>query len=126
MEKKESLNSKSIFIPKNVKDLPNVQVMIKRCKAQTRKNKELKEKKKLLNETMKQQKEDVAKVKNLENVSANEKLVVQNIIESAKKSDARGNRYTHKFVMLCMLMNIRSPGYYEFLREKKNYSTALF
>lgn len=40
-----------------------------------------------------------------------------------KKTDPRGHRYTDKFIMLRMLMNIKSRSYYEFLR--KNYIIPL-
>jgi len=50
------------------------------------------------------------------NVPATQKAVMKEIIGAAKTS-AKGRRYTEEWIMLCMLMNIRSPGYYEFLRR---------
>nr|XP_003707093.1 PREDICTED: uncharacterized protein LOC100877676 isoform X1 [Megachile rotundata] len=53
----------------------------------------------------------------LEKISKNQKSIVQEIVSSAQKCDPRGCRYTNKFILLCMLMNIRSQSYYEFLRK---------
>lgn len=53
----------------------------------------------------------------IENIPDNMKIVIKEIINAAKKKDRRGRRYTDEFIMLCMLMNIRSNGYYEFLRD---------
>lgn len=50
------------------------------------------------------------------NIPASQKLALKEIIAASKKN-AKGRRYTKEWIMLCMLMNIRSPGYYEFLRK---------
>lgn len=50
------------------------------------------------------------------NMPVTQKAVMKEIIGAAKTS-AKGRRYTEEWIMLCMLMNIRSPGYYEFLRR---------
>ena len=47
----------------------------------------------------------------------NQRIVIQEIISAARKKDPRGRRYQEDFIMLCMLMNIRSQSYYEFLRK---------
>ncbi|XP_071578318.1 uncharacterized protein [Temnothorax nylanderi] len=57
------------------------------------------------------------KLAELDNISKSQKLVVQEIIAAAKKKDAKGRRYSDEWIMLCMLMNIRSPRDYEFLRK---------
>lgn len=51
------------------------------------------------------------------NVPESQKLALKEIIAAASKKDTRGRRYTEEWVMLCMLMNIRSVGYYEFMRK---------
>ncbi|XP_029678707.1 uncharacterized protein LOC115244855 [Formica exsecta] len=51
------------------------------------------------------------------NVPESQKLALKEIIAAASKKDTRGRRYTEEWVMLCMLMNIRSVGYYKFLRK---------
>ncbi|XP_024940215.1 uncharacterized protein LOC107267238 [Cephus cinctus] len=50
------------------------------------------------------------------NVSGSQKAALKEIIAAAS-TDVKGRRYTQEWIMLCMLMNIRSPGYYEFLRK---------
>lgn len=51
------------------------------------------------------------------NVPESQKLALKEIIAAASKKDTRGRRYTEEWVMLCMLMNIRSVGYYKFMRK---------
>lgn len=51
------------------------------------------------------------------NVPEVQKTVLREIIAASKKTDRKGRRYTKDWIMLCMLMNIRSPSYYEFLRK---------
>lgn len=50
------------------------------------------------------------------NVPEPQKLALKEIIAMANKKKAKGCRYTENWLMLCMLLNIRSPSYYEFLR----------
>lgn len=51
------------------------------------------------------------------NVPAAQKIALKEVIEVATKKDPRVRCYTEEWIMLCILMNIRSPGYYEFLRK---------
>lgn len=51
------------------------------------------------------------------NVPRAQKLALMEIIAAAGKQKNRGQRYAEEWIMLCMLMNIRSAGYYEFLRK---------
>ncbi|KMQ84713.1 hypothetical protein RF55_17264 [Lasius niger] len=51
------------------------------------------------------------------NVPETQKLALKEIIATASKKNVKGRRYTEEWIMLCMLMNIRSVGYYEFLRK---------
>jgi len=39
-------------------------------------------------------------------ISENQKLIIQEIINSSKRKCPRGNRYTEDWVMLCMLLHI--------------------
>lgn len=74
---------------------------------------------------MQAQKDQIASIENVAldkkcselNISHSQKLALTEIIAAAGKKDSRGQRYTEEWAMLCMLMNIRSPGYYEFLRK---------
>ena len=50
------------------------------------------------------------------NICETQKMAMREIISSAKKNGT-GRRYSENWIMLCMLMNIRSPTYYEFLRR---------
>lgn len=47
----------------------------------------------------------------------NQQTIIREIVTAAKVQNPQGRRYSDDFIMLCMLMNIRSGGYYEFLRQ---------
>jgi len=55
----------------------------------------------------------------IDGLPENEKLVLQEIVSAAQRKDSRGRRYTEEFIMLCILMNIRSRSYYEFIRKNE-------
>jgi len=40
-------------------------------------------------------------------------------VSAAKKKNPKGNRYTEKWIVLCMLLHIRSPSSYSFMRDNK-------
>jgi len=44
------------------------------------------------------------------------KLLYKKLLTPPEKNDPRGRRYTDEFIILCLLMNIKSKSYYEFLR----------
>lgn len=79
----------------------------------------------LLKESLKAKEDEIANIKDLTldtrcselNVPAAPKTAMKEIIAAASKKDAKGRRYTEEWIMLCVLMNIRSPGYYDFLRK---------
>lgn len=48
-----------------------------------------------------------------------QKNALRQIVAAAKQKDLRGRRYTKDWIMMCMLMNIRSPAYYEFIRKNE-------
>lgn len=50
-------------------------------------------------------------------VPASQQTAVKQIISAATKRHTKSRRYSEEWIMLCMLMNIRSPGFYEFLRK---------
>lgn len=52
-------------------------------------------------------------------VPDNQKILIKEIINAAKVSNPRGRQYSEEFIMLSLLMNIRSPSYYNFLRNNK-------
>lgn len=49
--------------------------------------------------------------------SAKHKLLVQEILKSSKVKNLHGNRYSEDWVMLCLLLSIKSPSAYSFLRD---------
>ncbi|XP_071642190.1 uncharacterized protein [Temnothorax longispinosus] len=51
------------------------------------------------------------------NISAAQRTALKEIISAASKRDTKNRRYSEEWTMLCMMMNIRSPSYYEFLRK---------
>lgn len=51
------------------------------------------------------------------NIPAAQKNTLKEIIAAASTKDVKNRRYSEEWIMLCLLMNIRSPGYYEFLRK---------
>lgn len=51
-------------------------------------------------------------------VPAAQKTAMKEITAAASTKNSKGRRYSEDWIMLSMLMNIRSPGYYEFLRKK--------
>lgn len=51
------------------------------------------------------------------NVPITQKIALKQIVQAATKKDAKGRRYTEEWIMLCLLLNIRSLRYYEFLRK---------
>lgn len=52
-------------------------------------------------------------------IPKNQKAVMGEIIAAAKRKSPKGNRYSDEFIMLCMILNIRSKSDYEFLRNIK-------
>jgi len=52
------------------------------------------------------------------NIPAPQKSALKEIITAASKKNANGHRYTEEWIMLCMLMNIRSPGLRVFFAQE--------
>lgn len=50
-------------------------------------------------------------------ISDNKRIVMEEMISAAKKVSKKARRYSEEFIMLSVLMNIRSNYYYEFLRK---------
>jgi len=53
------------------------------------------------------------------NTPPNHLLLIKEIFAAAEKKGPKGNRYTEDWIMLCMLLHIRSPSGYSFMRENK-------
>ncbi|EZA46798.1 hypothetical protein X777_01511 [Ooceraea biroi] len=50
-------------------------------------------------------------------LSTAQQTELREIISAASKKGTKNRRYSDEWIMLCILMNIRSPGVYEFLRK---------
>lgn len=58
------------------------------------------------------------KLKKLQpNIPKNQFTVIEEIINGAKRKSSKGNRYTEDWLLLCMLMHIRSPALYNMMRN---------
>lgn len=53
------------------------------------------------------------------NIPSNQQLLIKEIVSAAKKKNPKGNRYTEEWIILCMLLHIRSPSSYSFMRENQ-------
>ena len=52
-----------------------------------------------------------------EKIPETQRIVLQEILTSSKVENSKGRRYSHEFIMLCMLLNIRSQSNYEYLQR---------
>ena len=86
----------------------------KKCKRQIDNSRRLKCRLSLLQKSIEDQREKITSLPDnyLENISDNQKEVIKAIVNAAKTVDSRGRRYNDEFIMLCMLMNIKSRSYY--------------
>lgn len=51
------------------------------------------------------------------NIPQNQQDAVHQILAAAKCKNSKGRRYSEQWLLLCMLMHMRSPCGYEFLRN---------
>lgn len=80
-----------------------------------------------LREEMEDLQEEVTKLKMepIERICQKHKIieeqieVIREIVNSAKRKGPTGNRYTEDWILTCMLLHIRSPTTYNFLRDGK-------
>lgn len=106
-------------------DRRNLIALRLKCRRQKCQKNRAKEREKHLMSCLKKQEEQIANMQQARldekcsalNVPAAQQLALKEIVAAASKKDARGRRYRDDWMMLCMLMNIRSSGYYEFLRK---------
>lgn len=52
-------------------------------------------------------------------VPQNQLVAIQEIIEAAKRKDSKGHRYNDEWILLCMLIHMKSPTTYNFLRDNQ-------
>ncbi|XP_024868762.1 uncharacterized protein LOC112452670, partial [Temnothorax curvispinosus] len=96
-----------------------------KCRRQKCQQNRAKEREKHLMSCLKKQEEQIANMQEATldekcsalNVPAAQQLALKEIVAAASKKDTKSRRYREDWMMLCMLMNIRSPGYYQFLRK---------
>ena len=50
-------------------------------------------------------------------ISAEQQMCVKEIMAAAQRKNSKGRRYTEDWVLLCILLHIRSPSAYDFLRQ---------
>ncbi|KAL0103722.1 hypothetical protein PUN28_017764 [Cardiocondyla obscurior] len=53
------------------------------------------------------------------NISHNELITLQEIIKFAKQKNPTGHRYNEEWILLCLLLHMKSPKAYNFLRESQ-------
>lgn len=53
------------------------------------------------------------------NIPKNYQLVIKEIIATSKRKSPKSNRYIEDWIMLCMLLHIRSPVGYSFMQNNK-------
>lgn len=56
---------------------------------------------------------------NNKNISDNERLAIKEILKSSKVKTSNRNRYSDKWVILCILLHMRSPVTYRMIRDNK-------
>ena len=99
----------------------------KKLHNQIRQANRLKLRLKLITDCLEKQQKEIAKVREEAldkkcsefKVPNKQKLAIKQIVATAKVENAKGRRYSEEWIMLCILMNIRSPSYYEFLRKNE-------
>ena len=52
-------------------------------------------------------------------ISANEKIAIQEILKASKANDPRGRRFSDEWIVLCVLLHMRSPVTYRMIRDLK-------
>ena len=53
------------------------------------------------------------------NISANEQLAIREIFKAAKVKDPKGRRYSDDWIILCVLLHMRSPVTYRMIHDNK-------
>ena len=52
-----------------------------------------------------------------QNISKNEKLAIQQILKASKAKDPKSRRYSDDWIILCVLLHMRSPATYRLIRD---------
>lgn len=118
---------KRVRVLSNSMDQKKLSIMRKKINVERRLRNRQKLRIKFLTDSLTQKQNEFAAVRDqlleeqcdIFNVAEAQKMLLQEILAAAKTKNTNGRRYTKQWLMLCILMNIRSPGYYEFLRKNK-------
>lgn len=82
----------------------------------------------LLKETIKQNREKLINMSETsvnellnkhENISNKEQLAIREILKAAKKESPKRHRYSDEWIVLCILLHMRSPVTYRMMYENK-------
>ena len=52
-------------------------------------------------------------------ISQNERLSIQEILKASKAKSPKGRRYSEEWIILCILLHMRSPVTYQMIRSMK-------
>ncbi|XP_071641540.1 uncharacterized protein [Temnothorax longispinosus] len=116
---------KRVRVLSNSMDQKKLSILRKKINVERRLRNRQKFRIKLLTDSLTQKQDEFVALKdqlleercNMFNVPETQKKLLQEIIAAAKTKNPNGRRYTKEWLMLCILMNVRSPGYYDFLRR---------
>ena len=109
----------------NPTDQKKLLALRKKCCRQRRLKNRAKQRVQLLTQSLREKADEIALVRSETlnercsklNVPDAQKAALAEIISAASQKGLKNRRYAEDWIMLCILMNIRSPSYYEFLRK---------
>lgn len=58
----------------------------------------------------------------LKKITKNKRTVINEIFAAAGKKDPKNNRYSDDWIILCLLLHMRSPAAYRMLRDNKTFA----
>ena len=59
----------------------------------------------------------VQKLLDKENITGNERLAINEILKASKNKSVKSRKYSDEWIMLCLLLHMKSPTTYNFLRD---------
>lgn len=109
-------------------NITKVQLLRKKLNKQRKKETRLKEKYKDLCKTLKETKIKmkalnenslIEKIKDIPNISSSQKFLIEECVRICKYKQKTSRRYASEWLVLCLLLHIRSPAGYDFLRKNE-------
>lgn len=61
---------------------------------------------------------DLSNILNNEKIAQNQKEAIQEIVSACKHSNSKGRRYSQHWILLCLLLHMRSPKGYRLLQDE--------